>query len=77
MPQDLTTIPEVRSAIKKAKAVYCQIRFGVSEAWVPLTKKAAMEFIDTIPDDADPENFSMFGGTTFAVWEDDGTLSLG
>lgn len=77
MATELTTISETRKAVKKAKGVYFQARFGLSEQWIEVTKKAALAFLDTIPEDATPEEFNMFGGTCFAMIEDDGTVSLG
>lgn len=77
MATELTTIPATRKAVKKANGVYFQVRFGLSEDWMEVTKKAALAFLANIPDDATPETFGMFGGTCFAVVEDDGTVSLG
>jgi hypothetical protein len=60
---NLITIPSVRRAIKSARAVYVQPRFGCSEHWVKVTKAEALNMLESFPDHFTPEDAEMYAGT--------------
>lgn len=62
MATDLMTIPETRKAIRKAREVLMQPRFGSSEAWVRISKVEALDLLSNYKDDATPEHCEMYGG---------------
>jgi hypothetical protein len=59
---DIKTIPELRAAIKLARCVWVQPRFGTSERWVKITKVEALEMIHAYTDSDTPANCEMYGG---------------
>ena len=61
--QNITTIPSLRLAIKVAKQVYVQAKFGTSERWVKISKLEANELLAQLFDDTkDPEFYEMYSG---------------
>lgn len=75
---NILTVPELRKAIKESSAVYADVRFGVCERFVKISKQEAMALVETIGDDSTtPEDFEM-GTGMFGTWEGKGTeLYLG
>lgn len=74
----ITTVRELRNAIREANDVLIQARFGVSERWLKITKREAMTLFDDLTygdEDATPDGFEMFTGTFGELR--DGTLYLG
>lgn len=76
MARDITTIPELKKAIRRAKVILVQPRFGVSEKWIKITKNEATYIVSDINDSATPEQHEMYGAT-FATMTDDDWLHLG
>lgn len=73
--QRIDTVPKLRKAIKEANIVLVQVRFGVSEKYVKLSKIEARALIDGLEDDATPEDCEIFGGS-FGRLDRDGMLWL-
>jgi hypothetical protein len=57
---DIITIPQLRRTIKQAKTVYIRPRFGVTEDWITITKKVALELVQNMPDDTTPQHHEMY-----------------
>lgn len=72
----ITTVKELRRAIRWAKFVYVTPRFGVAEREVHITKAEALRFVASLAADATPRDMEMYG-EGFATANNDGTLSLG
>jgi hypothetical protein len=72
----ITTIPALRAAIKRARDVLVRPRFGCSEAWVKITKVEAEQLIARLPADATPDTSEMFCDY-FATTTTGRTLFLG
>ena len=60
--KELMTIKDTMAAIKKAKVVLIAPRFGVSEDWIEVTKKAALAFVGKYGAETTPEDVGMYGG---------------
>jgi hypothetical protein len=58
----ITTVKALRSAIRNCDAVYAQLRFGMSERWVKITKSEAIQLADDLGDETTPECMSMYSG---------------
>lgn len=54
MPEVLSTIEALLGAIKYAKVVYIQPRFGTSEAWIRISKAEARFLAKALPENATP-----------------------
>jgi hypothetical protein len=77
MPKDLMSLKEVKAAIRKAKVVMIQPRFGLSEAHVEISKKVALEFVSSMVKPGEsPEEAGMYGGVYGSLYES-GELYLG
>ena len=76
---EITTIPGLRAALKRAHEVRVQVRFGVSEDWLKLPKGEAEYLIKNIAASTTPRDFEMhtdvFG--TLEVGPDRTILFLG
>lgn len=66
---EIITVPDLLSAIKDCEEVRVRVRFGVSERWVKLSKKSALDVVDGLPLDATPHGFEM-GTGAFADLDD-------
>lgn len=75
MQIDIDTIEQLQRAIKLAKHIRIQVRFGVSERWVKITKAQALELLEDIGN-ATPRELEMYSGT-FGALDKYGTLYLG
>jgi hypothetical protein len=71
---DITTVTEFRKAVRKAREVLAQVRFGTSERWVRISKADALTLVagmarDTTPEDAELYSgiFGTFDGATLHV----------
>lgn len=73
---ELTTIPQLREAIKKAPEVYMSVRFGVSEDDIKVTKRAAMEFLKDYKDTDTPRHHEMYCDY-FGRVDSDGNVYMG
>jgi len=73
--KELMSAKEVKAAIKKAKVVLVQPRFGLSEEWVEISKKSALAFAAKIGPEESPEEAGMYGGVFGSLSE--GVLYLG
>jgi hypothetical protein len=74
--KELMSLKEVKAAIRKAKVVKIQPRYGLSEAWIEISKKVALEFVvNGIGPDESPEEAEMYGGVFGSL--DEGVLYLG
>lgn len=58
----LTTVREVRAAIKKATHVWLNTRIGTVERSVSITKKAAIEMLHGMGGDTTAEAIEMYAG---------------
>lgn len=58
----LTTVREVRAAIKKATNVWLNVRLGTVERTIAITKKAALEMLHGMGGDTTAEDIEAFGG---------------
>jgi hypothetical protein len=76
MAKTITTRKDLDAAIRKARMILVQPRFGVVERWTAITKAEARNFIAAIQPDDTPANLEMFGGQ-FGELADNGTLYLG
>lgn len=76
MAKEIMSVGELRTAIKNAKLVLCQVRFGVSEQWVKLAKQEALELVKNADNNQTPGDFEMYGDT-FGSIGSDGILYLG
>lgn len=72
---DIVTIKALRSAIRKAKLILVQPRFGCTERWIKISKAEAIEMIFHISVNDTPADQEMYRGV-FGSLEDD-TLFLG
>lgn len=61
----ITTIKDLKRAVKKANEVLVQIRFTTSEDWVKISKKEMMYFLRNYEDDQTAEEA---GEMSFAFW---------
>ena len=68
MAHNLTTIPSLRLALKMAKEVYMQPRFGASEQWLKVSKQEVGVLLINMADDTTPKDVGMsadiFGSMT-------------
>jgi hypothetical protein len=71
----MKTVKEFRAAVKAATKVVVMPRFGLSEAWVGITKADALGLVKGAKGDATAEEFSMFTGEFGSVT--DGVLYIG
>ncbi len=71
----ITEKKELFKQIVKSRAVYCQLRFGVSETWFKLTKNEAYRLAHTIGDGQTPNDMEMYSGSFGYV--ESGNLYLG
>jgi len=62
MSHEITTIPSLKLAIKVASTIYIRPRFGVSEAWVKITKQEAKLLADSLPEHMTPNQCEMYAG---------------
>ena len=72
----LRTVKELRIAIDEARTVYAQLRFGVSEEWVKISKVAARSLVATMREDTTPEQMEM-GTSDFGMIDEQWDLYLG
>ncbi len=72
---DLLTIRATRQAIRSAKTVLMQPKFGLSEEWVKISKQEALKFLAPFKHDETPENAGMFANIFGSV--DGNTVFLG
>jgi len=72
---EIKTVRELKTAIRHAKHILVQPRFGASERWIKITKREAKAIASDIPKFATPAAVEMFTGT-FGVVEGD-ALYLG
>jgi len=70
------TIKETKAAVRKAKAVFIQARFGVSEKWLRVSKETAFDLLDSIDPNDTPKDMEMFAGS-FGEMDIDRYLYLG
>jgi hypothetical protein len=75
MAIQLKTKPALKAAIKTARAIKAQIRFGCSERWVQITKTQAYDLIADIDAKTTPDQMEMFSGQFGEL--DGATLYLG
>jgi hypothetical protein len=75
--KELKSAKELKAAIRKAKLVLIQPRFGCTEQWVEISKKSAAAFVASAvgPEDS-PESMGLFG-SMFGSLEESGELYLG
>jgi hypothetical protein len=59
---DITTIPSLKCAIKNARRIRVQPKFGTNEKWIRISKVEALELIEGYADDATPTWHEMYGG---------------
>ena len=57
---ELETIPQLRKAIRGARLVMVQIRFGCDERWIKISKREALDFIDAYSNQTTPRSIEMF-----------------
>lgn len=60
---ELETIPQLRKAIRGARLVMVQLRFGTDEQWVKISKREALDFIEGYADHVSPRDLEMFGNS--------------
>lgn len=75
MRTTIMTVSELRKAIKKADVVMIQVRFGVYESWIKISKIEATVIANSMSPDTTPGSFEMYSGEFGYV--EDGTLYLG
>jgi hypothetical protein len=76
MRKELMSLKEVKAAIRAAKLVLIQPRFGLSEEYVEISKKVALAFVvSQIKPEDGPEEAGMYGGVFGSL--DEGVLYLG
>lgn len=75
MQIDIDTIEQLHRAIKTAKCIRIQVRFGFSERWLKITKVQALELIEDMGNST-PREAEMYSGT-FGALDKYGTLYLG
>jgi hypothetical protein len=71
---NIKDINECRKAVKKAKSVFIQPRFGASERWVKVSKVEALDLLQDIS--GSPEENEMYAGL-FGSLSRHGELYLG
>ena len=59
MTTDITTVPEFRKAVREAKDVLTQVRFGCSERWVRISKADALLLVAGFGRSDTPEQHEM------------------
>lgn len=64
---ELNSIPAAKAAVKTARKVMVQIRFGCSENWVKISKVEALEFLELIGDNTTAREMEM-GTGNFGEW---------
>lgn len=75
---ELTTVRSLKCAIRIAKTIMVQVRFGCSERWTKLSKLEALGLVSGIgSDDTTPEHFEMFTGVFGTYDTSSKTLYLG
>jgi hypothetical protein len=72
---DISTIRELRAAIKGAREIRAEIRFGCSERWVRISKTDAVALVRDLGKVATAADAEMYSGT-FGSFDGD-TLYLG
>ena len=73
----ITTVTELRKAVKKAKLIFIRVQFGLSERWVSISKREAEYLVNGINADLTPQEAEMRSGYFGTVTEDGAELSLG
>lgn len=77
---EIKTKTDLAKALKTAKAIYIQVRFGCSEDWIRITKREATTFVEnnmgTDADNPTPEDCSMYAGY-FGIINENCELYLG
>ena len=72
--KELASLADVLAAIKKAKVVMVMPRFGCAEAWVELSKKAAVSYAKAvIAPSASPAHMEMYSGS-FGDYDSEGEV---
>jgi hypothetical protein len=61
--ENINTVPQLKQAVKLAKRVFVQPKFGVSENWVQISKREANDFVSKMEDDTTPHRFEMYADT--------------
>jgi hypothetical protein len=74
---DLTTKRDLFIFIKTCHQVMIQVRFGVSERWVKISKREAMDLANNLSDDATATDCEMYSGTFGQYDFKSGNLYLG
>lgn len=74
--EEITTLKRLRSAIREAKEVYVQPRFGSSERWSRVSKTEVMALIKGMTDAHTPQFYEMPTGL-YGTLEADGSLYVG
>jgi hypothetical protein len=72
----IETVGHLRAAIKRAKRICVQARFGTSESWIKISKVQALELIEGANDRQRASDFEMPTGD-FGMIDQFGTLYLG
>lgn len=75
MRTTIMTVSELRKAIKVADMILIQVRFGVYESWVKISKIEANDIVKSMSPVTTPGGFEMYTGTFGYV--EDGMLYLG
>jgi hypothetical protein len=72
---DIMTVPQLKRAIREARLILTQPRFGLNESWVKLAKGEALALVSVLDADMTPHDLEMSTGR-FGNVEGD-TLYLG
>lgn len=76
MLTDIKTVKDLRKSIREAKMVLVQPRFGLSEAYVKISKREAVAMMDGLTDDMTPDSLGM-ATDSFASVNEIGELYIG
>lgn len=74
---NITTVLDLKRAIRDAKLILIQVKFGCSEKWVKISKAEAKDMISELDANATPESFEMYSADFGSFEASSKTLYLG